>query len=120
MLETLVIWHPIAIQTCFFLGNITEESTLIEHFDQSNALVLTSTSEGQPTAIMETMGRGKVIISSDASAVKDMVDTQGGWTSETLYVSEFNSVKHASVETPDTKLLEMGKYNVTKVTAQFA
>ncbi|MFT7611143.1 MAG: glycosyltransferase involved in cell wall biosynthesis [Parvicellaceae bacterium] len=102
-----------------FLGNITEESTLIEHIDQSNALVLTSTSEGQPTVIMEAMGRGKVIISSDVGAVKDMVDTEGGWTFEPLHVSEFNSVIHAFLETPDTKLLEMGKYNVTKVTTQF-
>jgi len=111
--------NPESHSNITFLGNISHEETLINHIDQAHGLVLTSVSEGLPTVIMEAMARGKVIISSDVGAVKDLVDELGGWTFESLNVSEFNDSIKAFLEASDAKLIEMGNHNTNKVSRKF-
>jgi glycosyltransferase involved in cell wall biosynthesis len=65
---------PETIQAhCTLFGSINKEAELDKIYQQSDVLILTSSYEGLPIAIMEMMARGKVIVSTAVDGIPDYI-----------------------------------------------
>lgn len=60
-------------QFCTLYGNVNDEKELHKIYQQSDVLLLTSSYEGLPIAVMEIMARGKVIISTAVDGIPDYI-----------------------------------------------
>ncbi len=58
---------------CTLYGNVKDENELHTIYQQSDVLLLTSSYEGLPIAIMEMMARGKVIVSTAVDGIPDYI-----------------------------------------------
>jgi glycosyltransferase involved in cell wall biosynthesis len=63
-------------QFCTFYGNINDERELHKIYQQSDVLILTSSYEGLPIAVMDMMARGKVIVSTAIDGIPDYITHQ--------------------------------------------
>ena len=63
-------------QFCTLYGNVNDEKELHKIYQQSDVLLLTSSYEGLPIAVMEIMARGKVIISTAVDGIPDYITHQ--------------------------------------------
>jgi len=64
---------PEVQEFCTLHGNINDEKLLNSIYQQSDVLLLTSSYEGLPLAIMEMMARGKVVISTAVDGIPDYI-----------------------------------------------
>ena len=58
---------------CKMYGNVKEEQTLKDIYQQSDVLLLTSSFEGLPIVVMEMMARGKVVVSTAVGGIPDYI-----------------------------------------------
>jgi L-malate glycosyltransferase len=58
---------------CNFLGEVTDEKLISEIYDNSDVLLLVSSREGFPLAIMEAMAHGVVTISTDVGGISEHI-----------------------------------------------
>ena len=67
-----IIPEPVK-QYCTLYGNIKDQEELDRIYTQSDVLLLTSAYEGLPIAVMETMARGKVVVSTAVDGIPDYI-----------------------------------------------
>ena len=67
-----IIPEPVK-QYCTLYGNIKDQEELDLIYTQSDVLLLTSAYEGLPIAVMETMARGKVVVSTAVDGIPDYI-----------------------------------------------
>jgi glycosyltransferase involved in cell wall biosynthesis len=78
---------------CNFLGEIVDENKLSEIYSNSDVLLLVSSREGFPLAIMEAMAHGVVTISTDVGGISEHIrDRHNGFL--TKNESEDFIIKH--------------------------
>jgi len=65
---------------CTFYGNIKEERRLLDIYETSDILMLTSASEGLPIVVMQMMAYGKIIVSTAVGGIPDYIkDGENGF-----------------------------------------
>ena len=64
---------PLLYPYCTFYGNIKDGNNMEEIYAGSDVLLLTSSYEGLPLAVMEMMAHGKVIVSTDVGGIPDYI-----------------------------------------------
>ena len=67
------IINPEEYPYCRFYGNIKERDQLEKIYKSSDVLLLTSSFEGLPLAVMEMMAYGKVVVSTAVDGIPDYI-----------------------------------------------
>ena len=99
-------------------GSISEQWKLIELFDQADALILPSYSEGMPNVILEAMARGLVILATNVGAIDSMVDSNG-WLIERSSSEQVSNLILRFKESTSDDIDEMKRRSLEKVKNEF-
>ncbi len=67
------IINPIEYPYCTFYGNITDQEKLKRIYNSADVLLLTSSYEGLPIAVMQMMAYGKVVVSTAVDGIPDYI-----------------------------------------------
>ncbi|WP_440874885.1 glycosyltransferase [Thalassotalea sp. PLHSN55] len=95
-LENLVTFH----------GNVIDENQIYPKFD---VLVMCSNTEGLPMSILEAMGFGLPVISTDVGAISQVVDDKSsGWLYQVKDGEALNTILTALIQNPE-KISTAGK-----------
>tara|TARA_B110000438_G_C15821274_1_gene654575 strand:+ start:6499 stop:7554 length:1056 start_codon:yes stop_codon:yes gene_type:complete len=93
---------PHAVEVDFY-GNVVEESNIYTKFD---ILVMCSNTEGLPMSILEAMGYGIPIISTDVGAISQVViDQQTGWLYPAKNVNALVDILNNVISKPESILV---------------
>ena len=76
---------------------------------QARAFLLPSFAEGLPVAIMEAFAMGRPVISTYIAGIPELVDDSCGWLVPAGSIEEIERAMIAALETPSSKLMEMGQ-----------
>jgi glycosyltransferase involved in cell wall biosynthesis len=69
------IINPADYPYCSFYGNIKDKNKMGEIYKDNDVLLLTSSNEGLPIAVMEMMAFGKVVVSTAVGGIPDYITT---------------------------------------------
>lgn len=93
---------PLAVEVEFY-GNVVEESDIYTKFD---ILIMCSNTEGLPMSILEAMGYGIPIISTDVGAISQVViDQQTGWLYPAKNVNALVDILNIVISKPELILV---------------
>jgi len=67
------IINPVDYPYCTFYGNLKDRSKMKEVYQNSDVLLLTSSYEGLPIAVMEMMAYGKVVVATAVGGIPDYI-----------------------------------------------
>ncbi len=87
------IISPADYPFCTFYGNIKDKNKMEEIYRNNDVLLLTSSNEGLPIAVMEMMAFGKVVVSTAVGGIPDYITT-----GENGFLLENNSDENKIVE----------------------
>ena len=93
---------------CTLYGNVNDEQVLHKIYQQSDVLLLTSSYEGLPIAVMEIMARGKITVSTAVDGIPDYITHKENGllitaTDETEIVEKSISLLELLISNPDLK-----------------
>ncbi len=70
------IINPAAFPFCKFYGNVKNELTMKQIYEEADVLILTSAFEGLPIVVMQMMAYGKVVVSTAVNGIPDYIHHQ--------------------------------------------
>jgi len=102
-----------------YRGVINGEPLLKKAYQQSDALIMNSYSEGLPTVILEAMAMGRPVISSNVGAIEALVDDGNGRLFDAGDSVALKDAVHWFVSLPLSQKRLLGENSRRKIKAQF-
>jgi len=116
-LEKLIEQHDLW-QHIELLGVVLQER-IQEYYNQADAFILTSVSEGIPVVIMEAMSKELPIIASDITGIPELVEEGvSGYLVPSKQPQAYADAVKKLIENPEQRI-EMGKKGREKIQAEF-
>ncbi|MFZ1372041.1 MAG: glycosyltransferase family 4 protein [Ferruginibacter sp.] len=102
-----------AFPFCKFYGNVKEEATMKQVYEDADILLLTSSFEGLPIVVMQMMAYGKVVISTAVNGIPDYIHhEENGFliraTDENEIIKEGVTYIETLLQNPDMRI-KLGK-----------
>ncbi len=92
-----------------------------KHYQAMDALVMSSSFEGLPNAVLEGMACGLPVLANDACGVSELArDGEHGWIGDFSTVEKLAEALNAAAATPQEKLRQMGRSATEHVRQNFS